>query len=116
MLVQFQKAYEAATGERGPVKGIEPRAFIEYMVAHADHLDTLNHAKALAGKSVLLAYGSRDVLAPPELHQEPLARRLRELGARRLVDVVIESDHGFSDRRDALAETVVGWLRDHCSR
>ena len=71
------------------------------------------HAEALAEKSLLLITGSRDDVVPASDHQKPLVEALEQAGAGDVTEMVIDgADHGFSDRRVVLTESILGWLDD----
>ena len=78
------------------------------MKANAEHWDVTGHARALSDRPVLL------VAATFKSDQDSLVEALHRAGARRVTALAWRTDHSFSDRRIALAETVVGWLRSSC--
>ena len=61
--------------------------------------------------SLLLLAGSRDNVAPPSLHHSPLVEILKNRRANRLQSDILETDHGFANRRVELAERMLEWLR-----
>ena len=75
------------------------------MKANAEHWDVTGHARALSNRPVLL------VAATFKSDQDSLVAALNAAGARRVTALAWPTDHSFSNRRIALAETVVGWLR-----
>ena len=68
------------------------------------------YASRFTQKSVLLIAASRDTVAPPELHHTPLVEALQKAGTQQLHHHILDSDHGFSDRRVALARLILDWL------
>ena len=62
-------------------------------------------ARALSNRPVLL------VAATFKSDQDSLVAALRQSRARHVTALAWPTDHSFSNRRIALAETVVGWLR-----
>ena len=76
----------------------------------AEAWNLLNRAAALATKPVLLVAASRDDDVPPGMHHVPLVRAFEAAGNPHITDVTLESDHVFSDRRIALAQTLLNWL------
>ncbi len=78
------------------------------MKANAERWGVTGHARALSDRPVLL------VAATFKPDQDSLAAALSRAGARRMTVLAWRTDHSFSDRRLALAGTVVGWLRTSC--
>lgn len=78
------------------------------MKANAERWDVTGHARELSDRPVLL------IAATFKSDQDNLVAALSRAGARRVTALAWPSDHSFSDRRLALAETVVGWLRSSC--
>lgn len=79
------------------------------MKANADLWDVRSHATALGSRPLLL------VSAIFKADQDSLVTALRRAGARRVTALDWRTDHSFSDRRIALARTVVDWLRTSCA-
>jgi uncharacterized protein len=79
------------------------------MKANAERWDVTGHARALSDRPVLL------VAAAFKADQDSLAAALSRVEARRVTALAWPTDHSFSDRRLALARTVVSWLRSTCA-
>ena len=79
------------------------------MKANAEDWDVTARARALSDRPILL------VGAIFKADQDSLVTALDRVGARRVTALVWQTDHSFSDRRIALARTVVGWLRSSCA-
>ena len=79
------------------------------MKANADRWDLTAHARALSNRPVLL------VAAALRTDHDGLVDALNRAGARRVTALTWDTDHSFSDRRIALARTVVDWLRSSCA-
>lgn len=77
--------------------------------ANAEGWDVTARARALGGRPILL------VGATFQADQDSLVTALDRVGARRVTALAWQTDHSFSDRRVALARTVVGWLRSSCA-
>ena len=84
-------------------------ALVGEMKANADRWDLTAHAKALSHGPVLL------VGAALRTDHDGLVDALNRAGARRVTALTWDTDHSFSDRRIALARTVVDWLRTSCA-
>jgi pimeloyl-ACP methyl ester carboxylesterase len=79
------------------------------MKANAEGWDVTAHARALGDRAILL------VGAVFKGDQDSLVTALDKVGARRVTALAWRTDHSFSDRRVALARTVVGWLSTSCA-
>ncbi len=84
-------------------------ALVTEMKANAERWDVTGNARALSDRPVLL------VAAVFKADQDSLAAALGRAGARRVTALAWPTDHSFSDRRLALARTVVNWLRSDCA-
>lgn len=65
---------------------------------------------SLSKKNVLLVAASRDTLAVPARNHEPLVLALKSANSNGLTEVLLDSDHTYSDRRIALMKAVLPWL------
>ena len=84
-------------------------ALVKEMKANAERWDVTRNARALSDRPVLL------IAAVFKADQDSLAAALGRTGARRVTALAWPTDHSFSDRRLALARTVVDWLRSACA-
>ncbi|MEJ6022701.1 alpha/beta hydrolase family protein [Ramlibacter sp. PS4R-6] len=67
-------------------------------------------ASKLATKNVLMVMGSRDTVSTPAIHHAPLLQALRATPGAQVAEVVLETDHNFSDKRIALQRAILEWL------
>ena len=72
--------------------------------------DPTLRAGEMADRSVLLVGGSRDATVLPLIHHAPIVEALQAAGCTGLTHTMLDADHCFSDKRIALARTVLGWL------
>lgn len=84
-------------------------ALVAEMKANAERWDVTASARALSDRPVLL------VAAVFRADQDGLVAALGRAGARRVTALAWPTDHSFSDRRLALARTVIDWLRSACA-
>ncbi len=80
------------------------------MKANAEDWDVTARARALSDRPILL------VGTTFKADEDSLVTALDRVGARRVTALAWQTDHSFSDRRVALARTVVAWLRSSCTR
>jgi pimeloyl-ACP methyl ester carboxylesterase len=102
-------ANDSLTAPGAPYRAEEGGAgLVAEMKANAERWDVTGHARALSDRPLLL------VAATFKADQDNLVAALSRAGARRVTALAWPTDHSFSDRRIALADTVVGWLRSSC--
>ena len=92
------------------LQGTTAEALVEEIIDAGERWDLVRQAEALDDRSVLLVAASRDEDLPVGLHHTPLVRALEAEGAGDLIQVVIDSDHSYNDKRIALARTILDWL------
>lgn len=114
----FRVGMEAALGrdmdpEGGPVRGRVTHV-VRDVIDRADTYLLSSRAVALADRPLLLVADTRDEAVPKADHHDPLVAALREAGAERLTEVVLEDDHSFSAHRVELARRLVDWLGEEC--
>ncbi|MGV9350615.1 alpha/beta hydrolase family protein [Streptomyces spiralis] len=106
--------YVAGFGESLlPLTGTSGEALVAEMAAAGEDWELARLAKHLADRPVLLVAGSRDDVAPPDMHHEPLVAAYHAHGVTTLECVVFPTDHALCDHRVALARTVVQFLTRH---
>jgi hypothetical protein len=99
----------------GPIRDMSGERMVAELAAGADFFDLAPRAAALAGRPLLLVAGERDTITPPALNHDPVLAMVRAAGAGRLVELRLDADHAFDDKRVALARGVLDFLRTNCS-
>jgi len=84
-------------------------ALVREMQANAERWDVTGNARALGNRPVLL------IAATFKADQDSLVSALGRAGAQRVTALAWPTDHSFSDRRLALARTIVDWLGSACA-
>lgn len=105
-----QASHEFFHNSLSPLAGVTADALLDELIAHMDDFDTMQLAKTLNQLDVLLIAGERDDDLPPSLHHTPLVTLLEKKNAENLTHVMLDADHGFSDKRIALARVLLDWL------
>ena len=82
--------------------------------ADLDRMSPLVQAARLVGKNVLLVGALRDTVAPLEASHKPIAKAMRDAGVKGLDEVILDSDHAFLTKRNALSRLTIEWLRQKC--
>ena len=94
----------------GPLRGTTAQKLLDEILAQGDSWHLSGQASALAQRPALLVAGSRDNDLPAVMYHLPLVNAFRQANATQLSEVTLDSDHVFSDRRIALARTLLDWL------
>jgi hypothetical protein len=101
--------YDGLTAPGGPYRAEGGgAALVAEMKVNADSWDVVGSAPALRNRPVLL------IAAVNGVEQDSLVARMGGSAASQLTAQVWKTDHSFSDRRIALARTIVEWLRGPC--
>lgn len=93
-----------------PLAGATAEYLVDEVVEHMDDFDTMQFAGKLSALDVLLVAGERDEGVPPPLHHTPLVTLLEKKNASTLTHMILDADHGFNDKRIALARSILEWL------
>jgi fermentation-respiration switch protein FrsA (DUF1100 family) len=86
--------------------GCTPKSLTDDAFANAAKWNFRDYANALAARPLLLV-SSRDGNGP---ESDALAKAVRASGGRAVTEVVLPTDHSYSDHRIALAAALVRWL------
>ncbi|MGA1873670.1 MAG: alpha/beta hydrolase family protein [Thermoplasmatota archaeon] len=95
-----------------PLKCAGPEELVREIVDMGERWRIPDSIGGMLGTRILIIGASRDQIAIPEHHHDPLSRAV---AGRDDLDVTIDrilSDHNFSDRRIALSGIVLHWLRE----
>jgi uncharacterized protein len=101
--------------EGGPIQG-NARRVVNEVVDRAEEWLLPARAPALATRPLLMVAGTRDEAVPKASHHDRVIAALREAGAARLTELVLDDDHAFSAHRVELARRLVDWQRTECWR
>jgi pimeloyl-ACP methyl ester carboxylesterase len=100
--------YDDWLTEPGAPLHADARSLEKSLEENATRWDLTTHASELAGHTLLLLDNDKNT------DHAALVAALAEAGAKHVTTYVWPTDHTFSDRRIALARSVVGWLRRSC--
>ncbi len=96
--------------ELAPLQGTSGAALRDEVLANGEHWNLLQRTTVLANQPILLVAGQRDTNVVPFVHHTPLVNAFQMAGATHFTEVWLDSDHLFSDKRIALAQTLIDWL------
>lgn len=96
-----------------PLTGTSPDILVDEILNNAHKYNLINYADKLSKLSLLLIGGAKDDIGPVDLHHTPLVNALKEQKAEDLSQVILDSDHCFSDKRVPLIDTIISWLGKH---
>lgn len=96
-----------------PLNGTSAQALITEMETAGDSWSLARLAPRLATRPVLLIGTDGDMVTPADTHHRPLVDTYRAHPIPGLEHHVFHTDHALSDRRVALARTVIAFLDRH---
>ena len=107
----FEKriAKSAAAGVRGDSAYIHN--YFDQVIPRYEYFDLINNADKLANKQIFFITAWLDTLVPMEEFIIPTYRRLKKLNPGGVSITAIETDHGFTNARDELANAIVEWIK-----
>lgn len=79
-----------------------------------DRLSIIRRAPELAAKSLLVIGGSWCRHAPIDLTHRPIVEALRQAGAKKLTDIILETNAQYLTKRIAVTRIIVSWLKNDC--
>ena len=96
-----------------PLSGTDIGTLTAELIENREKWDLLNHVKNLSNRSLLLLGARYDEDVPIEDHHIPLVNAFRKEGGSDIRDMVMDTDHLYSDMRLELSEILLGWLNAH---
>lgn len=93
-----------------PLQGTSTKSLIEEILEYGDALDFLNQSKIIAKRPLLIIGAEYDKVGPIDIHHKPLVESLKKSEPCDLTEVIVKTDHSFSDKRLELARTIISWL------
>ncbi|GHO42034.1 alpha/beta hydrolase family protein [Ktedonospora formicarum] len=92
------------------LRGISAEQLVQEVLDQAEQWTLDQCLDQLSQHRVFLLAGSRDTVAPPDLHHTPLVAALEQCPAPRIRSAILHTDHAFSDARVTLAQHLLSWL------
>jgi len=83
---------------------------IEEIIERSDEQNLLLKCSQLCTRRILMVSASKDTLAVPDLHFDPLHEGFISSGVKDLTLAELDSDHSFSDSRIALQDLIWNWV------
>ncbi|GHO63684.1 hypothetical protein KSC_025760 [Ktedonobacter sp. SOSP1-52] len=92
------------------LRDISAEYLVQEVLDNSEQWTLDQYREQLSQRNVFLLAGSRDTVAPPDLHHTPLVTVLEQDSAPRMRSVILHTDHGFFDARVTLARHLLSWL------
>jgi pimeloyl-ACP methyl ester carboxylesterase len=89
---------------------ISPAKLLDEMITCSEIFNLNNFAYELTEKNLLIIRAKFDTLAPAEIHHLPFIQAMNNSGAKKLIDITIDSGHSFSDSRIKLTKMLLNWM------
>ena len=80
------------------------------LITNKKEWNILNHLEKLSNKNLLVIGARFDSTTPLEIHHKPLISALKTANVKNVKEVILETEHSFSDKRIALARIISDWL------
>ena len=91
-------------------RGLGGKSSHEWLIAHKDDYNLVNHAEDLSNKKILLIAGWKDNLAVIEDQTIPFYRALQKAGAENIKIAAFDTGHSFSNIDNELYHEILGWV------
>ena len=102
--------------EARPMKGTSGEALLNEVVSNRNRYSLASVGPRIANRPILMTYGDKDDVCPPNLHHEPLKRALEASRCKNLEVHHFTTGHMYKDHRELLSSAVVRWLNHVSSR
>ncbi len=109
--IMFEQMVKSLEYPGGPLKS-DTKAHSKQWRSDLDRYDQVKHADALKDRDILFLGGWKDSNIVLEEHILPLYRKLQELNAEYVRIQVFDTNHGFGNVREELAETIEKWIKE----
>lgn len=96
-----------------PLNGTCAKRLVNEALSNVHNYNIINYADKLSKIPLLLIGGTRDEDAPIDIHHIPLVNALKKKESKDLEEIILNSDHAFSDKRVSLIRSIVSWLEKH---
>lgn len=80
------------------------------LIANKKDWNLINYLEKLSEKNLLIIGAKFDTTAPLDIHHKPLMNALKTTNIKNVKEVILETEHSFSDKRIALARIISDWL------
>lgn len=107
----YEETYNLFSCGLNPLEGASAESLLEEIREKREEWDLLVNPAPFHAPDVMLVIASSDTVAPPPVHQFPLADLMKRAGGPKRI-VELSCSHDFSEKRIALAEALYEWLED----
>lgn len=111
--IMFKQMVKGLEYPEGPLKG-DMEEHSKQWRSNLDKYDQVKHADSLKERDILLLGGWKDTNIVLEEHILPLYRKLQTLKAENVKIQVFDTNHGFGNVREELADTIEKWIKNKC--
>ncbi len=109
--IMFKQMVKGLEYPEGPLKG-DMEEHSKQWRSDLDRYDQVKHADALKDRDILFLGGWKDSNIVLEEHILPLYRKLQKLKAENVKIQVFDTNHGFGNVREELADTIEKWIKN----
>ena len=80
------------------------------LITNKKEWNLINYLEKLSKKNLLIIGAKFDTTTPLDIHHKPLMNALKTTNIKNVKEVILETEHSFSDKRIALARIISEWL------
>lgn len=107
LIKQAVKTFDFIT--KPTIQGITAEEFIQETMNYNEEFNVLNITEKLNGHSVLIIGAAKDAVSQIDQHYLPIINNLKQANVN-FKNILIDTDHSFSNKRIALAQELLKWL------
>lgn len=109
---RIDQAIEAFKANVRPVRGTTSEILIREILEYRTKWNLEGLGDRVHKASMLIQYGSHDVVSVPELHHHPMIQAFKKCGATALRELRYECDHMFTQVRIVMSRELVNWVKE----
>ena len=109
----FEKKIAASLIPNGPIRGDSAyfHNYFDKIIPNVDYFDLIKNANKFSNKKILFITAWLDTAVPMEEFIIPAYRHLKTMNPESVSIKALETDHYFSNARDALADSIMEWVK-----
>ncbi|ADE57722.1 MULTISPECIES: alpha/beta hydrolase family protein [Aminobacterium] len=93
-----------------PLHGTNKEALLEEIRCHLHDWDIVNSASSFINRNILVLGAKNDNITPLRTNHAPFVEALRKYNNEGTKEIIMNTDHSYSDCRVALAGHILDWL------
>ena len=99
-----------------PLNNTDTMTLIREVMINGDEWKLLNKAEELSKKNILIIAATGDTVGPNKLHHIPLMKEIYKYSKETVEEVLVDTDHSYSNKRVLLTKTVAEYIEKICNQ